>query len=153
MKSVIIFYSNTGHTRAIAERIRERIGCPLYEVAPAVPYGSFIAAVRRFGSESRGGVIAKYTAPDVDFTAFDTVFIGYPVWAGGVPPFFLSYLKKQDFTGKTVVPFAASYVTHIAHTLPRLKQAVRGADVKLPYNISLFRKDNIEDWLEKVSRL
>lgn len=153
MKAVIIFYSNSGTTRALAERIRERLGCPAFEVVPAVPYGRFFAAVMRFVRESGRGVVAEYTAPAVDFSEYDTILVGYPVWGGGVPPFMLSYIGKQNLAGKTLIPFSTSGGTNISRTLGRLAKAAAGAEVKLPYNGARIGRDNLELWIENVSHL
>lgn len=153
MKPIIIYYSNSGTTRKIADKIKEKIRCEAVEVIPKVPYGSYLAALKRAVPEINNGIVAEYTAPEIDLTDVDTVFVGYPIWHAAAPLFLLDYLKKQDFTGKTVIPFSTSGASNIKGSLKTLQESVGTATIKLPYNYSKFSKDNFEKWYAEVSKL
>lgn len=153
MKPVIICYSNSGTTRKVAKQIQERLSCEIVEIVPKEPYGSYLPAVKRAGSELRKGIVAEYTAPVLDLKDYDTVFIGYPIWYGNAPLFVLDYLKKQDFTGKTVIPFSTSGASNIKGSIRKLQEAVGTAEIRFPYNRGKFSKDDFDKWFTGVSSL
>ena len=153
MKPIIIYYSNSGNTRKIEEKIREKLGCEVVEIVPKVPYGSYFAALKRAVPEINKGVVAEYTAPEIDLKDVDTVFVGYPIWHSNAPLFVLDYLKKQDLAGKTIIPFSTSGGSNIKGSLKTLQEAVGTAEIRLPYNYSMFSKDNFEKWYAEVSKL
>ena len=118
-----------------------------------MPYGSYFAALKRAIPEINNGIVAEYTAPEIELKDVDTVFVGYPLWHSNAPLFVLDYLKKQDFTGKTVIPFSTSGGSNIKASLKTLQEAVGSAEIKLPYNYSMFSKDNFDKWYSEVSKL
>ncbi len=153
MKPIIILYSNGGTTRKVAERINETLECEVAEIKPKVPYGPYLKALKRAVPEIDNGIVAEYDAPDIDLSDIDTVLIGYPIWHNDAPPFVLDYLKKQDFTGKTIIPFSTAGGSNIKGSLKKLQDAVGSAKIKLPYSSSMFKKDNFDKWKEEVSKL
>ena len=150
MKAAVIYYSNSGVTKELAERIKAAFGGELFEVKPVVPYGKYWAAVKRAGKERRKGIVAEYTAPEGNPAEADCIFIGYPIWYSEVPAFLLDYVKKLDLKGKTVIPFATSGSTNIEKTLEQLKGAVGGAEVVHPYGEVKEKKDGFEGWVKEV---
>ena len=150
MKSIIIYYSNSGTTRKLAEQVHEAFPGELIEVVPKVPYGGYLAAVRRAGKENRKGIIAEYTAPELDLSDVDTIFVGYPIWYSKAPSFLRDYLKRYDLTGKRVIPFSTAGANNIKVTLENFKEAVPGADLVLPYNYTKREKDDFDLWVKKV---
>lgn len=152
MKALIIYYSNSGTTAKLAEKIHDRFGGGLIEVKAKVPYGSYLAAVKRAGTERKKGIIAEYEAPDADLSDIDTVFVGYPIWYSDAPLFFLDYLSKLKLEGKTVIPFSTSGATNIKATLGKLEDALK-VKATCPYNSGKFSKDDFEAWAEEVSKL
>ena len=151
-KSVIIYYSNSGTTAALARKIKAAFGSKAIRVEPDQPYGGYLAAVKRAGIERKKGTIAPYTAPKADLSDVDVVFVGYPIWYSDAPAFLLDYLSKQDLKGKTVIPFSTAGANNIKCTLPKLKTAVKGAVLAHPYNYTKFSKDNFEQWADVVCK-
>ena len=152
MKAAIIYYSNSGTTAKLAERIQGTFGGKLVEVKAKVPYGSYLAAVKRAGTERKKGIIAEYEAPDEDLSDTDTVFVGYPIWYSDAPLFFLDCLSKLKLQGKTVIPFSTSGATNIKATLGKLEETAK-VKATCPYNSGKFSKDDFEAWAEEVSKL
>ena len=105
-KVLVVYYSLSGHTRDIAEKIQALTGAELYEIKTAEPLGSNWAmywAVRR---QLKKGDYPLLTGEMPDFAAFDTVFVGAPVWWYTMATPLWSFLKKADFQGTKVVPFS-----------------------------------------------
>lgn len=85
MKSVVIYYSRSGNTKDIAEKISQRFDSDMFFVGPDREYGSYISSVMRVAKEKllRKDITFKNDA--TDFSSYDVVFIGFPVWYGNMP--------------------------------------------------------------------
>lgn len=153
MKAIVIYYSNSGRTEKLAMRIQKVFHCEAVKVEPDKAYGGYLAAVARVGTEKIRKTVPKYHAPEVDFSKYDTIFVGYPIWYSSVPSFLLDYLKKQDLNGKTVIPFATSGGGNIEVTLKSLKSSVEDAEIRYPYNYgkSSEDRDDFKEWAKKVA--
>lgn len=104
-KTLVIYYSLTGNTKEIAEKIKNKTNADLYEIktAESLPAGPKLHLAVREQLKTQ-----KYPAleniPDV--SAYDTIFIGAPVWWYTAATPVLSLLDQVDFQGKKVVPFS-----------------------------------------------
>ena len=150
MKSIIIYYSNSGTTEKIALQLKECLSCDIVKIEPQIPYGAYFSALKRATAERKSKTVAEYHAPVVDLTDTDTIFVGYPLWYSEAPAFVLDYLKKYDLTGKTIIPFSTSGASHIKNSLPTLQEAVGKAEIKNPFNCGKFRKDNFDSWVKNI---
>ncbi len=114
-KTLVVYYSASGNTEQVAKYIAEAAGADLFEIAPVTPYtsadlnwtNSNSRVSREHDDESLRNVPLTTTeVPDWD--SYDTVFIGYPIWWGIAAWPVDNFVKNNDFTGKTVIPFATS---------------------------------------------
>ena len=114
-KILVVYYSATGSTEAVAGYIANATGGDLFEITPAQPYTSGdlnwtdanSRVSREHDDESLRDVELTSTTVD-NWDQYDTVFIGYPIWWGIAAWPTDSFLAANDFTGKTVIPFATS---------------------------------------------
>ena len=104
-KVLVVYYSLTGHTKDIAEKIAVKTGADLFEIKTKEPYPTgaklYTTAKKEIKNKQYPAVEAL---PDV--TAYDVVFIGAPVWWYTMAPPLFSVLEQIDFKGKKVVPFS-----------------------------------------------
>ena len=114
-KTLVVYYSATGNTERVAKDIAEAAGADLFEIVPTEVYtsedlnwtNSDSRVSREHDDESLRDVPLTTTeVPDWD--SYDTVFIGYPIWWGIAAWPVDTFVKNNDFTGKTVIPFATS---------------------------------------------
>lgn len=114
-KTLVIYYSASGNTARVAKDIAEAAGADLFEIVPTEVYTSEdlnwtnpdSRVSREHDDESLRDVPLTTTeVPDGD--SYDTVFIGYPIWWGIAAWPVDTFVKNNDFTGKTVIPFATS---------------------------------------------
>lgn len=114
-KTLVVYYSASGNTERVAKDIAEAAGADLFEIVPAEVYtsedlnwtNSDSRVSREHDDESLRDVPLTTTeVPDWD--SYDTVFIGYPIWWGIAAWPVDTFVKNNDFTGKTVIPFATS---------------------------------------------
>lgn len=114
-KVLVVYYSASGNTKRVAEDIAETADGDLFEITPAEPYtsddlnwtNSDSRVSREHDDESLQDVPLTTTEVE-NWDDYDTVFIGYPIWWGIAAWPVDTFVKNNDFTGKTVIPFATS---------------------------------------------
>jgi len=113
MKTLVAYFSATGTTKALAEKVAKVTGGDLYEIKPEVPYTSADLDWRVKTSRSSVEMADKNSRPamvkDLEgIENYDKVFIGFPVWWYTAPTIINTFLEAYDFSGKNVVFFATS---------------------------------------------
>ncbi len=126
-KILIAYFSASGVTERAAREIAAAVGGDLYEIRPAQPYTH--ADLDWTNQSSRSTVEMKDPAsrPAIDgrvedMAAYDTVFIGFPIWWYVEPRIVDTFLESYDFAGKTLIPFATSGGSGIAGAEKSLRQ-------------------------------
>lgn len=112
---LVAYFSASGNTKRVAEYIAEATGGTLFELVPIDPYTSADLNWTTAGSrvnrehldENLRDIPLVTTTPD-NFNEYDVVFIGYPIWWGIAAWPVNNFVKNNDFSGKTVIPFATS---------------------------------------------
>ena len=114
-KTLVVYYSASGNTERVAKDIAEAAGADLFEIVPTEVYTS--EDLNWTNSDSRDSRehddeslrdVPLTTTEVPDWDSYDTVFIGYPIWWGIAAWPVDTFVKNNDFTGKTVIPFATS---------------------------------------------
>ena len=112
---LVVYYSATGNTEAVAGYIAEATGGDLFELEPAEPYTdadlNWTDENSRVTLEHEDESLrdVELVADTVDnWDSYDTVFIGYPIWWGIAAWPVDGFVEANDFTGKTVIPFCTS---------------------------------------------
>lgn len=112
---LVVYYSSTGNTKEAAELIAAATGGDLFELVPSDPYTDEDLN----WNDENSRVVYEHENPDEravplvssvpeNFSEYDTVFIGYPIWWGIAAWPVNSFIEANDFTGKTVIPFCTS---------------------------------------------
>ncbi len=114
-KILVVYYSASGNTKRVAEDIAEAVGADLFEIVPSEIYTSddlnwtnSNSRVSREHDDESLRDVALTTTEVPDWDSYDTIFIGYPIWWGIAAWPVDNFVKANDFTGKTVIPFATS---------------------------------------------
>lgn len=110
-KKLVAYFSATGKTAKVAEKLAAGIDADLYEIKPEVKYTK--ADLNWMNKKSRSSVEMndKSIRPtivtgDVDVSGYDTIYLGFPIWWNVAPTVINTLLKAYDFTGKKIVLFA-----------------------------------------------
>ena len=126
MKTLVAYFSASGETARLAQTIAQAAGAELYEIQPEQPYTA--ADLNWHDDQSRSSVEMRDPAcrPAIagdapDLTAYDTVFVGFPIWWGVEPRVVDTFLESRDLTGKTVIPFATSGGSGMAYAQQHLQ--------------------------------
>lgn len=95
-----------GTTAYIASVIQKALGGDMYAIQTAAPYPSdFDEVVNQNHQEAANSLLPQLSGSVTNMARYDTVFIGYPVWASGVPQAIRAFIAAHDLSGKTVIPF------------------------------------------------
>ena len=114
-KTLVVYYSASGNTERVAKDIAEAASADLFEIVPTEVYTSEDlnwtnpdSRVSREHDDESLRDVPLTTTEVPDWDSYDTVFIGYPIWWGIAAWPVDTFVKNNDFTGKTVIPFATS---------------------------------------------
>lgn len=151
--TLVVYFSATGTTKGVAEKIAAATDADMYEIVPAEPYSSAGPDWNDDNSRTTIEMNDKNARPeigsgDVSLEGYSRVYIGYPVWWGDAPRIMSTFVEKYDFEGKTVIPFCTSGGSGIGKSGDNLKeQAGSGnwlAGDKLDSGIS---EDELKTWI------
>ncbi len=155
--TIVVYFSATGTTKGVAERIASVTGADAFELIPAEPYSD--ADLDWNDDNSRTTIemndpnVRPAIANDtVDLNSYTTVYIGYPIWWGDAPRMMSTFVEAHDFDSKTVIPFCTSGSSPIGRSGENLaSQAGSGnwlAGGRLDANIS---ESEIQDWISNMN--
>ena len=158
-KTLVVYFSATGNTEAAANYITQETGGDLFELEPAEPYtdedlnysDEDSRVSREHEDESLRDVeLAADTVENWD--EYDTVFIGYPIWWDIAAWPVNDFVKSNDFTGKTVIPFATSANDDIGESGKLLEEmAGTGNWLEGERFSSSVSKDAVTEWIEGLN--
>ena len=138
--------------------IADAIGADLFEVEPAEPYTTADlnysdknSRVSREHDDESLRDVALVSAEVPDWDSYDTVFIGYPIWWGGAAWPMNGFVTANDFTGKTVIPFATAARSGMGDSGTDLaKLAGTGDWLDGQRFFSSTTADDIQSWLDTL---
>ena len=155
-KVLVVYYSASGNTKKAVEYIAAATGGDMFELAPTEVYSS--ADLNWSDKNSR--VSKEHDDPDLrdveleyntvdNWDSYDTVFIGYPIWWGIAAWPVNSFVQLNDFSGKTVIPFATSTSSGLGESGKLLeKQAGTGNWQDGRRFKSSVTEDEVNSWIQ-----
>jgi len=144
-----------GTTEYVANMIQQAVGGDVHRIETVTPYTEDFDELRDVNHEEMNqDFLPELKTSNLDIAAYDTVFVGYPVWAVRVPQAVLSFLAEYDLSGKTVIPFC----THDGYGAGSTYQAIAEAShaAVSPEGIAIEAKDvpaaqdTVNEWLEAI---
>lgn len=110
---LVVYFSNTGNTRAIAESIANGLDADIYEIIAEDPYTEEDLDYGDNDSRSTTEMNDSSVRPAIsgsveNMEQYDTIYIGYPIWWGEAPRILDTFVESYDFADKTVIPFCTS---------------------------------------------
>lgn len=151
-KTLVVYFSCTGNTKSVSEKIAELTEADLYEIVPEIPYtdddldynNNNCRANKEMNDDSVRPEIGSET---IDLSGYDTVFIGYPIWWGTMPKIINTFLDFYDLSGKIIMPFCTSGSSDIAQSVSDIKNEEPDADVREGLRASGASDNNITIWI------
>ena len=157
-KTLVVYYSASGNTKRVAEDIAEAVSADLFEIVPTEVYTSddlnWTNADSRVSREHDDESLrdVPLTTTEVEnWDDYDTVFIGYPIWWGIAAWPVDNFVKDNDFTGKTIIPFATSSSSGMGQSGELLQEMAGTGDWQdgQRFASSVNQKD-VADWVSEL---
>ena len=153
---LVAFFSASGVTAALAQRLSRAAGADFFEIKPAVPYTS--ADLDWTNASSRSSVEMKNPAsrPEIaeklpSMADYDVVFLGFPIWWYVAPTIINTFLESYDFSGKTIALFATSGGSPMGRTLEILRPLCNASVKWLPAKMLNGATDSaLNAWLKSL---
>lgn len=125
-RTLVAYFSATGTTSKVAERLAEAIGADIFAIEPEVPYTDADLNWRDKQSRSSKEMSDKAFRPAVaqkrdNIGDYDTIYVGFPIWWYVAPTIVNTFLESYDLAGKTIIPFATSGGSGMGRTNEELK--------------------------------
>ena len=128
-KTLVAYFSASGVTAKVADKLADALGADIYEIRPAVPYTK--ADLNWMNKKSRSTIEMndKTIRPTIaDRNArideYNTIFLGFPIWLYVAPTIINTFLESYDFSGKKIILFATSGGSRFGNTVQELKISV-----------------------------
>ena len=155
---LVVYYSATGNTEAVAGYIAEATGGDLFELEPVEPYSDAdlnwtdenSRVTQEHEDESLRDVeLATDTVDNWD--SYDTVFIGYPIWWGIAAWPVDGFVEANDFTGKTVIPFCTSSSSGLGQSGELLAEMAGTGDWQEGQRFrSSASQEDVTEWVDSL---
>ena len=133
-KALVAYFSASGRTAKVAEKLAAATEADIYEIKPEVKYAK--ADLNWMNPKSRSSVEMndKSFRPaiitgDVDVSGYSTVYLGFPIWWYVAPTLINTFLEAYDFAGKKIVLFATSGGSGFGNTVAELKPSAPNAEI------------------------
>ena len=158
-KILVVYYSASGTTKRVATAIADATGADLYEITPVEPYtrddlnwtNSSSRVSREHDDESLRDIALTEITP-TDWDSYDTVLIGYPIWWGIAAWPVDNFVKGNDFTGKTVIPFCTSSSSGLGDSGNLLEEMAGTGDWQEGHRFSSGASDaDAADWVASLN--
>ena len=134
MSKLAAYFSASGVTAKKAQELAKVTGADLYEIAPAVPYTNADLDWMNKNSRSSIEMSDKNSRPALaetehDFSGYDVIYIGFPIWWYTAPTIINTFLETLDLTGKKIVLFATSGGSSIDRAVKDLRKQYPALDI------------------------
>ena len=129
---LVAYFSATGTTKGVAEKLAGVVGGDLYEIVPAEPYSDADLNWNDKNSRSTKEQDDRSARPGIasetlDLSGYATIYVGYPIWWGEEPRILDTFMESYDFSGKTMIPFCTSGGSGIGSSGKNMEQLTSGA--------------------------
>ena len=134
MSKLVAYFSASGKTASLAQKLADEAGADIFEIRPAVPYTSEDLNWMNKQSRSSVEMSDKSSRPaiadtSVDSSKYDTIYIGFPVWWYIAPTIINTFLESADFSGKKIILFATSGGSGFGKAVDNLKVSAPNAQI------------------------
>ena len=134
-KTLVAYFSASGVTAKLAERLAEGIDADLFEIKPEKPYTKADLNWHDRKSRSSLEMNDRSCRPAIgskidNMGQYEVVFVGFPVWWYREPSIIDTFMEQYDFSGKTVIPFATSGMSGIGDSGSNMQALAPGAKVE-----------------------
>ena len=152
-KALVVYFSATGTTKGVAQRLAGAIGADLFEIVPAQPYTEADLNWRNKQSRSSVEMADRMSRPAIakavpELAKYTTVYVGFPIWWSREPSIIDTFVESNAaaLAGKTIVPFATSGGSGMGKTAEVLRKICPNADIADGKVINRMSESELSDW-------
>lgn len=154
---LVVYFSATGTTKGVAEKIAQGLNADLFEIVPEQPYSDEdldygndeSRTTIEMNDDSARPAIAD---PIENIDQYDTIYLGYPIWWGQAPKIMDTFVESYDLNGKTIIPFCTSGSSGIGSSATDLENLSNGALWKEGKRFSGNEpQEEIMEWVGTIS--
>ena len=156
-KNLVAYFSASGVTKGVAEKLAKAAGAELFEIVPEQPYTDEDLNWNNKQSRSSVEMNDRSCRPGISTTVsdmgqYDCIFLGFPVWWYREPSIIDTFLEAYDFSGKTIVPFCTSGGSGLGETAGNMRSLAKEADVRDGKRFSSgVSEEELETWVSGMS--
>lgn len=156
-KNLVAYFSASGVTKGVAEKLAKAAGAELFEIVPEQPYTDEDLNWNNKQSRSSVEMNDRSCRPGISTTVsdmgqYDCLFLGFPVWWYREPSIIDTFLEVYDFSGKTIVPFCTSGGSGLGETVGNMRSLVKKADVRDGKRFSSgVSEEELKTWVSGMS--
>lgn len=152
-KILIAYFSFSGNTKAIAEKIQTQIGGDIFRIETKIQYpADYNETAYGIAKEQHEKGIKPELKDNGDVSSYDIIFVGTPTWWYEMAPAVKTFLTKNNFESKIIIPF----ITHGGGGKYQIKEEIgkfaKGSIVKEPFVVygkgTSSIDEDIEKWLD-----
>ena len=153
-KTLVAYFSATGTTAGVAQKLANATGGDLFEIVAEQPYTSEDLDWQNDQSRSAIEMNDRNTRPAIssnveDMAQYKIVFIGFPIWWGREPSIIDTFVESYDFADKTIIPFATSGSSEIGDSGANIQSLAPNARVlpgqRFPSDVS---EEDLKNWAD-----
>ena len=156
MKKLVAYFSASGTTKKVAERLSKVAEADLFEIMPKAPYTN--ADLNWMDKKSRSSLemADKSSRPEIvqkslDMSKYDVIFLGFPIWWYVAPTIINTFLETYDFAGKTIILFATSGGSGFGQTVKFLQKSAPKATIQEGSLLNNNPSENfLKTWLKDL---
>lgn len=158
VKGIVVYFSATNHTKRVSNIIAGYLDIPTFELVPVTPYSSSdlnysdpnSRVSKEHNDPNRHIELTSTTLPDFD--SYDFIFIGYPIWWGEASWVVDDFVQKNNFEGKTIIPFAISASSPLGTSAKNLAaKASNGTWLDGIRFSSSASESTITEWIDQLN--
>lgn len=152
-KVLVAYYSYSGNTKEVAEKIAQATGADLFEIKTEGTYPeAYQLMTEQAKQEIETGYRPKLITQIDSIGQYEVIFIGSPNWWGTITPQVSSFLETYDLSGKTVIPFITHGSGGIQNTVKDLTAQCKGCLVSAsPWVNYGNRTQGISAWVKELN--
>ena len=156
-KVLVVYFSWSGNTKAVAEAIHKQVGGDLQAIVPETPYSeTYAITVAKAKQEQLTNARPQVKTKIQDIASYDLIFLGYPNWWGSLPMPVVTFLGNHKLQGKIVAPFFTHGGGGVQRCYSDLEKYAAGANLKnylcLSGNAANSSAGEIENWVKEVAK-
>ncbi len=170
-KSLVVYFSRAGenyavgnisegNTAIIAKMIAAKTGEDIVEIIAQKDYPENYKACTDVAKDEQNKKARPALKNKIDISAYDTIYLGYPIWWGDMPMPVYTFLEGHDWSGKTIIPFCTHEGSGLSGTESRIRSTCKGAAVekglavqgKVAQTNRSAAQKAVQDWLLKLGK-